>query len=174
MIRLIVLTFLLGAAGELPAAEPHTEHTYRLADGEARPAATLEDAAMLVGSWTGTAFGQRFEEVWNPPSAGSMVGLYKLYGDEGVRFYEILLLTVEEGTLSLKVRHFNADFTAWEDKEDFVSFRLVAIEDDALHFGGMSFYRDGEDAMDGYLLMRRDGEVSEQHLRYERVPAAGE
>ena len=28
----------------------------------------------------------------------------------------LLLLVEEEGSLSLKVKHFNADFTAWEDK----------------------------------------------------------
>ena len=37
------------------AAEPRTENTFQLSDGEERPAATLEDAAWLAGSWTGTA-----------------------------------------------------------------------------------------------------------------------
>ncbi len=170
--KLLVVVSLL-AAGAVRAAEPFTAHTYRLGEGGSRPAATLEDARMLVGSWTGTAFGQRFEEVWNPPSAGSMVGLFKLFGDDGVAFYEILLLTVDDGTLSLKVRHFNADFTAWEDRDDYVDFRLVAIEDGALHFGGLSFYRDGDDALDGYIVMRSGDEVTEHHLRYERVPAGG-
>ena len=151
------------------AAEPHTEHTFRLSDGETRPAATLEDASWLVGSWTGTGFGQNFEEVWNPPSAGSMVGMFKLMNDEGVSFYEILLLTVEDETLSLKVKHFNADFTAWEEKADYVNFRLVAMEDDALHFGGISFYRRDADTIDGYIVMRNGDSVTEHHLAYKRA-----
>lgn len=149
------------------AAEPRTEHTYQLSEGEERPAATIEDAAMLVGSWTGTAFGQKFEEVWNPPSAGTMVGMFKLYGDQGVTFYEILLMTVEDGTLSLKVKHFNPDFSAWEEKTDHVNFRLVKKEPDALHFGGLSFYRRDDGNLDGYIVMRNGDEITEHHLFYE-------
>ncbi|MDH3748272.1 MAG: DUF6265 family protein [Gammaproteobacteria bacterium] len=152
------------------AAEPRTEHTYQLEEGEPRPAATLEDASWMAGSWSGTAFGQRFEAVWNPPSAGSMIGMFKLFGDDGVAFYEILLLSVEDGTLSLKVKHFNADFTAWEEKADFVNFRLVNKEHDALHFGGISFYRTDDDSMDGYIVMRNGDEITEHHLTYERAP----
>ena len=149
-------------------AELKTEHTYQLEVGEARPTATLDDAGWLVGSWTGTAFGQNLEAAWNPPSAGSMIGLFKLYGDDGVAFYELLQLTVEEDTLSLKVKHFNADFTAWEEKADFVNFRLVKKEEDALHFGGLSFYKRGDDAIDGYIVMRNDEELVENHLKYTR------
>lgn len=97
-----------------------------------------------------------------------MVGLFKLYGDEGIAFYEILLLSVEDGTLSLKVKHFNADFSAWEDKPDYVNFRLVRKEKDALHFGGLSFYKQGDDAIDGYIVMRNGEDLQEHHLKYER------
>lgn len=151
------------------AAEPRTEHTYQLTEGEAPPAATIDDARMLVGSWEGTAFGSRFEAVWNPPSANSMVGLFKLYSDDEVAFYEILLITVDDGTLSLKVKHFSADFTAWEEKDDYVEFRLVKIEDEALHFGGLSFYRRGDDAMDGYIVMKNAAGIREEPLAYKRV-----
>lgn len=151
------------------AAEPRTEHTFQLEDGDSRPTATLEDARWMVGSWSGSAFGQRFEEVWNAPSAGSMVGMFKLFGDDGVAFYEILLLSVENGTLSLKVKHFGADFSAWEEKGDFVNFQLVKKEANALHFGGISFYRRGNNAMDGYIVMREGDSLNEHHLKYERT-----
>ena len=166
----VVIGFLaVSLAGQASwSAEPRTEHTFGLEPGESRPAATLADASWLVGSWTGTAFGQRFEQVWNPPSAGSMIGFFKLYSDDGVSFYELLQLRVEDGSLSLKVKHFNADFTAWEDKADFVDFRLVKLGDNALHFGGLSFYRRGDDSMDGYIVMRKDEELTENHLKYIR------
>jgi len=165
-----ILTILLLAAVGMPldAAEPKTEHTFQLSPGEERPAATIEDAGWLVGSWAGTAFGGRFEQVWNPPSAGTMVGFFKLLGDDGVSFYELLLLSIEDGTLSLKVKHFNPDFTAWEEKADYVHFQLVHKEADALHFGGISFYRQGDDQIDGYIVMRNGEEVTEHYLKYER------
>ena len=168
MNRVLTTILLLAFAITGSAAEPKTEHTFQLAKDEKRPAATIEDAAWLAGSWTGTAFGQEFEEVWNPPSAGTMVGLFKLIGDDGVAFYELLLLSVEDGSLSLKVKHFNADFTAWEEKADYVNFKLVKKDDGALHFGGISFYRRGDDAIDGYIVMKSGDEVREHHLKYER------
>jgi hypothetical protein len=166
--RGITLLALLLACTTAGSAEPRTEHTFGLESGETRPEATLKDAAWLVGSWTGTAFGQKFEEVWNAPTAGTMIGLFKLYGDDGVTFYELLELSVEEGTLSLKVKHFSADFTAWETKEDYVTFRLVKKEDDALHFGGLSFYLQDDGSIDGYIVMREGDELTEYPLRYQR------
>jgi hypothetical protein len=150
------------------AAESYTEHTFRLAAGEPAPTAMLEDVDWLVGDWIGTAFGQTFEEVWNPPSAGSMVGMFKLIGDEGVEFYELMLLTVDNGTLSLKVKHFNPDFTAWEEKSDFVDFRLVKLERDAIHFSGLSFYKRDGGGFDGYIVLRSDSGVREEKLVYTR------
>lgn len=167
----IILLFCLLVIDAGPAAvsgEMRTEHTYAVNADGSRPAATLADASWLVGSWTGTGFGQRFDEVWTAPSADSMVGLFKLYGDDGVAFYEILLLTVEDGTLSLKVRHFNADFTAWEEKDEFVNFRLVRVAENELHFGGLSFYRRSDDRIDGYIVMRNGDELTEHHLVYSR------
>ena len=96
MNRRLMALLLLGATSLIAcnarAEAPSTEHTFRLEDGEQRPRATLEDVEWLAGSWTGSAFGERFEEVWNPPSAGSMVGLFKLYDGDEVSFYEILLI----------------------------------------------------------------------------------
>ena len=159
---------LLLVPAMLSAAEPQTEHLYRLAEGEQPPEATLEDAQWLVGSWAGTAFGKRFEEVWNPPSAGSMVGMFKLFGDDGVAMYELMVITVENGTLSLKIRHFSPDFTAWEDKDEDVTLRLAKKEDDALHFGIISFYRRDDNRIDAYVLFMDGDEAFEQPIVYER------
>jgi len=148
-----------------------TEHIYRLDDPDARPAAKIDDVHWLVGNWLGEGFGNTFEEVWNPPSGGSMVGMFKLLDDGEVSFYEILLLVEEEGSLSLKVKHFNPDFSAWEDREDYVNFRLVAIEEDAIHFSGLSFYRLGPDRIDGYIAMKNADGVREEKLVYRRRPA---
>ena len=142
-----------------PAAELRTEHTYRLEEGEERPAATLADATFLVGSWAGTAFGERMEESWGAATGGSMIGTFKLFKGDEPAMYELLLLTVEDGTLSLKVKHFNPDFTAWEEKPDYVNFKLVKLAGNELHFGGLSFYKRSDDRIDGYIVMRNDDGV---------------
>jgi len=157
---------ILSAA--VSAAEPRTEHTYSLADGESRPAASLEDVSWLVGNWKGTAFDKQFEEIWSAPSQGTMVGMFKLFDDSGVDFYELMLLSVEDGSLSFKVKHFTSGFIAWEAKSDFVNFKLVKLEPDALHFSGISFYRRDKDHIDAYIVIRNGDEVSEHELKYVR------
>ncbi|MEM8499230.1 MAG: DUF6265 family protein [Pseudomonadota bacterium] len=151
------------------AATPRTEHTFGLSEGEQRPAASLKDAEWLIGSWEGTAFGKQFEAVWSPPSAATMVGTFKLFDDSGIDFYEILVLEIQEGALSLKVKHFSAAFHAWEDKQDYVNFRLVAKKDNELHFSGISFYRRSANSIDGYIVMRNGDKLSEHHLDYKRL-----
>ena len=159
---------LLLAGTDCIAQTQNTEHTLRLDDRDARPSATLEDVSWLVGAWTGEAFGSTFEEVWNPASAGSMVGFFKLIDGEEVAFYELMLLVEEAGSLSLKVKHFNADFTAWEDKADYVDFRFIRAEPDALHFSGISFYRVDANTIHAFMAMRHGDEVREQKLIYRR------
>ena len=146
----------------------NVERTYKLDDPKIRPVATIDDVAWLAGSWYGEAFGDKFEQVWNPPSAGSMVGMFKLLNGDAVAFYELLLIVEEEGSLSLKVKHFSDTFSAWEDKDDNVTFRLVKLEKEAVHFSGLSFYRQSHDEIHGYLAMRSDGKLLEEKLVYGR------
>jgi len=164
----LLLLLLSGLTDSAFAQSQRTEHTFKLDNPDDRPPAALSDVSWLVGNWAGEAFGGTFEEAWNPPSAGSMVGFFKLLGDDSVAFYELLLLVEEEGSLSLKVKHFSGDFTAWEEKEDFIRFRFVKAEEDAVHFSGLSFYRIDDDTLHGYIVMRSGEDVREEKLVYHR------
>ena len=98
-----------------------------------------------------------------------MVGLFKLMHEGNVSFYEIMLITEEEGTISLKVKHFNPDFSAWEEKEDYVNFRFIKAEENAVHFSGISFYRISDDEMHAYIVMRQNEEIREEKIVYRRA-----
>ena len=165
----IVIVSVLLAFDHAAAQSKRTEHTYQLDDPDSRPPATLEDAAFLVNNWAGEAFGGTFEAHWNPPSLGSMAGFFKFMGDEQVAFYEMLLLVEEQGSLSLKVKHFNPDFTAWETKEDYVRFRYIMSDENAIHFSGLSFYRIDDDTLHGYIVFRNGDEIREEKLVYRRT-----
>lgn len=168
---LLVLLSLPGllASDLVRAQSQRTEHTFTLGEADSRPAATLDDVAMLIGSWEGEAFGSQFEENWNAPSAGSMVGFFKLFGDGEVAFYELMLLVEEEGSLSLKVKHFSAEFKAWEDKEDYVTFRFIEADENAVHFSGISFYRIDANTLHAYIVLRSGDEIREEKLVYRRL-----
>ena len=169
MKKIILLTLFIFTMS-LNAAVKRSEHTYQLAKGETQPQATLKDASWLVGSWQGNAFGSQFEEVWNPASAGSMVGMFKVFNDEnGVSFYELMLMVQENNSLSLLVKHFSSDFKAWEEKSEYVSFKLVKLEKNAIHFSGLSFYKDGPNKINGYIVLKqKDGSVNEEVISYLR------
>ena len=104
-----------------------------------------------------------------------MMGMYRSLKQDQASFYEFLLLVEENGTLVMKLKHFNPDFSAWEEKTAFTSFKLVAVEERAVHFDGLSFIREG-DTLKIYLLLRdRSGQVREEEFRLRRstVPRSG-
>jgi len=166
--KVIFLLGLLVLSSTAVAQSTKTEHTFSLDDPNTRVPATLDDVAWMVGSWGGDAFGGTFEEVWNPPSFGTMVGMFKVMGDEGVRFYELMLLAEEQGSLVLKVKHFHPDFTAWEEKEDYVTFRLVSVAPGEVHFSGLSFHQVSDDEIHAYIAFHNDEKVWEEKLVYRR------
>lgn len=169
LIRAAVLLAALASEQVLADVVPRTANTFALAAGAEPPSATIDDVAWLSGRWEGTGFGQRFEEYWSEPSVGTMLGTFKLMDGDQVGFYELMELAVTDGRLGLKVKHFSNEFVGWEDKPDYVHFKLVAIEPDAVHFAGISFYRRGPDAIDAYLVMKYGEEIKEEKLSYQRV-----
>jgi len=166
---LLIASVLLFFSQASFAREKNTEHTLKLGAGK-QAKASIEDARWLSGSWTGTAFNSQFEEVWNAPSAGSMMGMFKLFSEgEGISFYELMIIVEKDNSLELKVKHFDATFNGWEKKDDFLSFPLVALEKDALHFSGLSFLRQGKDKITAYIaISQKDGSVKEEQLLYAR------
>jgi hypothetical protein len=84
-----------------------------------------------------------------------MVGAFKLLRSGEPSFYELMLILEEEGSLVLRLKHFNPDFTGWEEKDRAVSFRLVDLQDGAAFFDGLTYRRVGDDRLDVFLAMRR-------------------
>lgn len=146
----------------------NTQNTLKLDDPASRPAATIESVAWMAGSWKGKAFGGDFEEVWATPSAGTMAGLFKLIHNNKVTMYEFELIVEDEGSLSVQLKHFNADLSGWEHKDKFVSFPLVKLTDDAAYFDGLTYRRDGPDRLQVYVAILENGEVHEEELLFQR------
>ncbi|MDJ0978374.1 MAG: DUF6265 family protein [Erythrobacter sp.] len=105
-------------------------------EGFESPPAALSQVDWLIGQWAGTGIrGAPAMESWLPPSGDTMVGTFVQQSAEGdIQFTEHLYLMEEEGTLVLRLKHFNADLTGWEEKEGMLTFRLVAIEPCAAFF----------------------------------------
>jgi hypothetical protein len=162
------LGFLLAAAVTAGQGLPGDKAPHPAA-GAPRPSAVIEDVAWLAGFWEGEAFGGRFEDVWSAPSAGSMMGMFKVIQGDAPAFYELQLIVEEEGSLTWKVKHFAADFTAWEEKSEWVAFPLVELSGDAAHFSGVTVRRQSADELRVFLEMERPDGAQVLEMTYRRA-----
>ena len=127
---------------ETQAAEQLTAHTMVLAEAAPRPAARIEELAWLAGEWRGAGLGGDVEERWSSPSAGTMVGTFKLVAEDGTpAFYEFMTILEVDGTLELRLKHFGPDLTGWEDEADYVRFPLVRVGSEQVWFRGLTYAR---------------------------------
>ena len=164
-VAVLSLVFAVSATGQ----EHQTANTLRAAADVAGPPATLADVKWLIGQWKGTGLGGVSEEIWAEPAGGVMMGMYRLVLSGKPSFYEFIHLAEENGSLVMKLKHFNPDLTGWEEKDRFVTFRLVKLGENEVYFGGLTFWRSA-DRLQIFLAIRdKDGKVREEEFLMERV-----
>lgn len=147
------------AALGLVMAGPLAAQETRVAEaGQAPPPATIAEAAWLIGTWSGTGInGAEAHESWLAPSDSTMVGLFvQETAAGGIMFSEHMYLMEQDGSLVVKLKHFNPDLTGWEDKDGMVTFRLIAAEPCALYFNALTYRCDGEGGMVVAVRMKSD------------------
>lgn len=169
VLAVLLLAVPLGAV-PAEAQSSRTEHTLRLDEGGSPAAAGLSDVAWLAGRWVGEGLGATVEEAWLPAAAGAMAGVFRVVGEDSVRFYELVTLVEEAGSLVLRLKHFGPDLVGWEGRDESVEFVLVRRADDALWFDGLTIRRDGEGRMRIWVALESgEGEEREALFEYRRV-----
>lgn len=155
---LVLLGWLPPLAAQAPAV-PRPAH----------PAAvTIADFAWLQGHWRGEGLGGFVEEVWLPPAGGSMAGVFRAVADGAISLYE--LFTISEPDLTLRLKHFHADVTGWEERDEVVTFPLVRVTPDEAVFEGLTFRRVGADGLQAVVRVgRADGSEEDLELSFRRV-----
>ena len=171
VLAISTIVFMAVAGFEsLNAQSRHTEHTIRLDSGMTSPPATLADVAWLQGHWRGPGLGGISEEFWMEPSGGAMPGVFRTVTDGEVIFYEMFALTEHEGSLVLRLKHFNPDMTGWEDKEEMVTFRLAHVEPGLIQFNSLTYRLETDDRIRIHVAIRHgDGTLEELEFALSRV-----
>ncbi len=149
-----------------PAVE-NSPNALRLAPSASPGQAKIADLAWLAGYWTGDGLGGMCEELWMPPSADRMYGTFTLAQEGKIVFSEAMLMVEEEGSVVLRVKHFDPAFVGWEEKDGYVSFPLVRVGENEAYFNGLTFRRDG-DQLAIYLVLESGGERTEDVFRLRR------
>ncbi len=168
-------SILLLAVGALTASATFAQNDRQqfanllsASDVTSRPAAKVDDLAWIAGSWQGEALGGHFEETWNPPSGGTMVGMFKLVKEDGIGFYEICSIVPDGDSLRLRIKHFDANLVGWEDKDKSVEFPLLKLTANEAFFDGLTFRRVNAERMDIFVLIERHGESNEVQFACQR------
>jgi Domain of unknown function (DUF6265) len=163
------VAMMANIAAQSATGQSKTPNTLSLAEGAPRPTARVADLAWLAGRWTGEGLGGRIDEVWSEPDGGAMVGYFRLVRDGKPVFYEILTLLESEGSVELRLKHVNPDMTGWEEKDRFITFRLLKHDKTGAYFSGLTFRRISDDVLEGYLALKSGGEVREEKFVYRRA-----
>lgn len=135
----------------------NAQNTLKLNATIGSPNAELKDVSWITGNWYGEALGGVTEEVWTAPLGGSMMGSFKLVIDGKVQFYELCTITEENGSLLLRIKHFNADLKGWEEKDNSEEFPLVKLEKNRAYFNQLTFERIGENELNIYVVFKDEG-----------------
>ena len=141
------------------------------ADRFERPLNDRAQLDWLAGIWAGEGIGGApATEVYSPPGGGSVAGHFvQQNGEGGVDFFEIVQIAEVDGSLVYRLKHFSGELVGWEDKGEMEAFPLVAIEDNAAYFDGLTVRREGDTLISAVLVRQSDGSVAEYVFRYRRV-----
>jgi hypothetical protein len=147
----------------------------QIADTSSAPAtASIADLSWISGYWMGEALGGNVEEMWSDTLAGSMFGSFRLVVNNEVRFYELMTLTEEKGTVVLRIKHFNPDLKSWEENNVAEVFTLVEVTDSCAYFDGLTFEKVDADALTIHVLfIKKDGDRRVIPFMYRRKQVKG-
>jgi len=98
----------------------------------------LKDLSWLVGRWVDDSggSGSLSEETWNAPSGDAMLGMWRQVKGWKTQVYEILAISAENGSLVLRLRHFDPALVATEDKATPYVLKNVSRDPHRLVFEG--------------------------------------
>ena len=131
---------------------------------------TLDDISWLAGRWQGEAFGGICEEAWEKPSGPGMVGTFKLIAEDKIKFYEIMTITPDSSGPVLKLKHFNADLTGWEEKDEVITFSFIEAGENKIKFDGISYELISTDELKITVDMKQaDGNISQVVIDCRRI-----
>jgi hypothetical protein len=159
--------FLLVLIVFLISVRIHAQEVLYLDKDQAAANGSIQDLHWIVGYWSGTGLGGECDELWLPAIDNSMVGTFRFMMEGELIFTEYMNMVEEDGELALKLKHFNRDLSAWEEKENWTTFKFIKSEGQTAYFSGITFHRDGDELI-LRLALTNDGVKSIEEFRYKK------
>ena len=115
------------------------------ANPKARPyTANLDIFKGLAGRWKGTSAGGPMEAVFSEERFGQIVGHITYWNDKGFRLIELSSYYEDSGSITYRVKHFNAAFQGKQDKGVSVERRLLKYKKGVAYFENMTVNLKGD------------------------------
>lgn len=122
----------------------------------------IENLTWLEGTWTTEKWGGIVEEYWSAPNGNSIIGMFRLINEGKVQFTEHWILSEYDGNLALRLRHFNHDFTGWEEKDEYLEFPFQEMGENFIQFEGLRYELISEAEIKVTLAMERDDKITQE------------
>lgn len=191
LLRCALLLFTFALIGESPSAHQFTgagatpSVSGKPAPANADPGVpknTLAQFAWLAGYWQGQWGPRLAQQVWMPPQAGTMVGVFQLSENTKTLVVEIYTIVSTPNGISLRVRHFTSSLVPWPaDKSGPALLNLKSIDSKSIVFenatGGQPkrwlMARTGPDTfVQTFEIAQGHGQQQLARIVYQRKPAA--
>lgn len=124
-----------------------------------KPNPSINQFAWIAGHWKGEAMGGQFEETWNTPMAGRMMGMFQFVKDGKVVFYEILTIVPKDNSFVLRLKHFDSKLVGWEAKDKSIEFPLKSVTKDKAEFDGLVFYKETDGKIRIVVTTKSKGKI---------------
>ncbi len=140
----------------------------------ARPVASVADMTWLEGEWVGTGIGGNpAGESFSFAGDRQMIGhFWQLDAGGDVDFYEVITITRDGDSLMMRLKHFAADLSGWEDKsaESALNFPLLERGERRWVFGPATFTKPSDDTLEVSVVVRgSDGKLNSLDFSYRRA-----
>jgi len=128
-----------------------------------------DNIAWMTGDWIGDGFGGVSYENWSKPINDIMTGTYRHTSEGNNNFFEFIIISKnKDNKFEMKLRHFNPDMTAWEDKEGHLIWPLKSQSKNKVTFGPCTYELVAPDKMKITLIMENDGKQETEIFNFEK------
>ena len=169
MIRILSLCMICGVLlGAAPAPDDQQA---------AAKSASLSKIAFLAGHWRGEE-GLVFEEIWSAPEGGVMTAMARGVAEGQLRVLEYIIVTEEDDTLVMRFKHFNADYSTWEEDGAMIELWLTDHGENDVTFSAdppsetvksVRYWKPAEDQLQADVVLTHEGGEDRFSLKFERV-----
>lgn len=146
MFRSTLIVTIFIAAASLAADKPHSGKKPSSPSSDA--ASQLASLSWMEGVWVRQQGKDTLEESWFAPNGDSMVGMFRWMKDGKLWMIEMMTITIDDGQLVFRLRHFDRKQTPKEEKNAPMTCKLKSIADREVAFERI----DGKKAGSGYVI----------------------